>query len=129
MSAADQVVAVVAITAICCSVIKIYTPGLSAVLSLTACVMIVIFSFRFFAPIMATIERLRELSGLSTAVIAPMFKVTGIGILTQISCALCEDTGEKALQHAVEISGMVLSLYTAAPLMGAVLDLLEGVLQ
>ena len=83
---------------------------------------------QLLAPIFSVAEQLRSLSGLSTAVTAPLFKVTAIGILSRVAAGVCGDAGEKALERAVELSGSILALYAALPLVSAVLELLEDML-
>ena len=101
---------------------------MAMLLSMAVCVLSLLVIVRFFAPILEFTEKLREISGLNSAVTAPLTKVAGLGVLTQVSCSLCEDAGEKALAKTVEICGAVFAVYVSLPLMSTVLELLEGVL-
>jgi len=124
-----QITTIAIIAAICCCVIKTQSGSMASVLSMAACILILFLAFRFAEPIIAILRRLQGLTGLSMAAVSPMLKVVGIGILTQISSSICDDAGEKTLHHAVEISGTLMSLYAAMPLLSAVLDLIEEILR
>ena len=72
-----------------------------------------------------TIEIGGDTTGLDKALMTPMLKTIGIGILTQLSATICADAGENAIAKLVEICGGVLALYVALPLLEAVLDMVE----
>lgn len=97
-------------------------------LSLLVCVGILVLGLRFLSPVWVVLEQLKRLSGLSDAVTAPLLKVTGIGILTQVAGGVCADAGETSLTKAVELTGSFLALYAAIPLLSSVLELLEQLL-
>ena len=52
----------------------------------------------------------------------------GIAILTHTAAAVCRDAGEGGIASAVETGGTVLSLWTALPLLRAVLETVQGLL-
>lgn len=123
-----QISGVALVAACMCLVVRGQAGSMGMLLSLSACIGILAISIRFLAPVFQVVEELRELTGITAAATAPMMKVAGIGILTQIAGAVCEDAGEQALRRAVEIGGTFLSLYVSLPLLAAVLDLLEETL-
>ena len=102
---------------------------LSLMLSLAGCVMILLMSVKLFQPVLELVHRLEQLTGLETPVTAPVTKVLGICMLTKIASSVCEDSGDRALGQALEIGGNILALYCALPLLSAVLDLLQEILE
>ena len=66
-----------------------------------------------------------SLIGLEPALLAPVLKTVGVGLLTQIAGAFCRDAGEQALCKVVELCGTFLAVYVALPLANAVLELLQ----
>ena len=123
-----KIVSFALVAACMCVVLRGQTGTLAMLLSLAACVCILLLSLSFFAPILTVVQTLRDMTGLSDAVTAPMLKVAGIGIVSQAASAVCEDAGEKALGKAVEIGSSILSVYVALPLLSAVLNLLKETL-
>ena len=123
-----QVSALSVLAAVCCCILRPHVGSVAVSISIVAGVLILLVAFRFFKPIIEMLEQLRILSGLSGIIAAPLIKVVGIGILTQIAGSICDDAGERTLHQTVEIAGNVLSVYVSIPLLSAVLDLLEGIL-
>ena len=123
-----QISALSVIAAVCCCILRPYVSGVAVALSIVAGVVILLFAFQFFKPVMEVLERMRSLSGISGTMAAPLIKVVGIGVLTQIAGAICDDAGEHTLHQTVEIAGNVLALYLSLPLIAAVLDLLEDIM-
>lgn len=123
-----KVAALGAVTAVLCLVVREREKTLGLLLSLAGCAIALLTALQLLSPIFSVAEQLRALSGLSTAVTSPLFKVTAIGILSRVAAGVCGDAGEKALERAVELSGSILALYAALPLVSAVLELLEDML-
>ena len=53
----------------------------------------------------------------------------GIGLLTQLTASVCADAGESTVARLIELCGSVLGIYTALPLLEAVLSLLRTMLE
>lgn len=128
MEAVVQIVSLAVVGAILGVLVRERGGALAAAMSLAICGLILFLGLRFCGPILKVVEQLRTLSGLNGAVTAPLLKVVGIGLLTQFAGGICEDAGEKSLGTAVQLSGTVLALYAALPLIQSVLELLEDML-
>jgi len=114
--------------AVMCMALRMHTGPIALLLSLIICVMIFTVSLHLFQPVVSILEKIRALTGLSSAATAPLLKAAGIGFISQIAGAVCEDAGEKALAKAVDTSGALLSIYAALPILDAVLELLKDAL-
>ena len=77
------------------------------------------------SPEFAFLGTLQKLAGLDDAVMAPLLKTVGIGLLTQAACAFCQDAGQSSLAKTVELCGTFLAVYVSLPLAEAVLELLR----
>lgn len=128
MTAALQIMSLSVLCAVLCVLLRERAGALSMLLTMAVCIGAMAVLFRFFDPVLELAGRLRRLSGLGDTVTAPLLKVTGMGLLTQVAGGLCEDAGEKALSKTVELCGSVFAVYVSLPLMSAVIDLLETVL-
>ena len=129
MDTVFQVSAIAVITAVACLLLRGKSSELALLVSLTCVVLVLLLSVRFLSPVIQVFQRLRALSGMSDEVTAPMLKIAGIGLLTHITTAVCDDAGETAMSRAVSTSGIILSLYASLPLLSAVISLLEETLQ
>ncbi len=123
-----KLAALATVTAVLCVLIREKAKPLSLGLSLLACVGMLLLGLKFLSPLLSMLEQLQTLSGLRDSVTAPLFKVVGIGILTQISSGVCQDAGEGALSKTVELAGSFLAIYASLPLLSAVLELLQELL-
>ena len=63
-------------------------------------------------------------SGLSPAVLTPLYKTVGIALVVRTGGALCRDAEESALASAVETAGTVCALLTALPLLREMTNML-----
>ncbi len=80
------------------------------------------------APVLAFASELRQLTGLSDPVTAPLFKTVAIAVVSHIASSICQDAGEGSVARAIELCGSLLALYAVLPLMSAVLELIEDLL-
>lgn len=128
MEEIGKVIAAAMIGACCCLVIRGQSGVLGMLVSLAASVAILAFAVRFLSPFLDLVQSIRDLTGMTDSLTAPVVKVAGIGILTQLAGSVCEDSGEKALGKAVNLGGTILSVYTALPVLHAVIQLMEQIL-
>ena len=86
--------------------------------ALIGCIRTVRPAVRFFA-------ELSELSNLDNTLFSPMIKTVGIGIVTQISSAVCADCGQKAMAKTAELCGICASVVICLPLLRAALEVIR----
>lgn len=123
-----KVGAVAVIAALCAVMVKGTARQLAMVLSLAAAAVILGLALGALEDVVAMAEDLRDMAGLSPAVVAPVIKTVGIAILTHIAAQVCKDAGEGGIAAVTETAGSALALCTALPLLRAVLDTVEGLL-
>lgn len=128
METALKVGAVAVTAALCAVTLKGSVRSLALALSLTAAALILTLVLGAAEDVLAMAEYLRELAGLSPAVVAPVLKTVGIAILTHLAAAVCRDAGEGGVAAAAETAGTALALWTALPLLRAVLETVEALL-
>lgn len=87
-----------------------------------------VFAVTRLGPVLELLRRLEKLTGVNRAVIAPALKAALVGILTNVAAGVCGDCGEGGVAKMVELCGTVMALYLSAPLVTAVLELLDGLL-
>lgn len=98
---------------------------LALLLSLGVCILLGLLLVELVRPVLHFFRQLQRVSRLEDAVMTPMLKTLGIGLLAQIASGICSDGGESAIARMIELSGTLLALYTAIPLMEAVLELVS----
>lgn len=125
MDSMYKIAAVAVLSSIMCLIVRQNEKATGLALSVLACSVILVLGFSFLKPIWSIAKKLRELSELSDDIVSPLFKVVGIGLLTQIAGSVCNEAGEVSLAKAVEITGSILSIYASLPLLASVLSLVE----
>lgn len=87
-----------------------------------------IFAVTRMEPVLELLRRLEKLTGVNRAILSPAIKAALVGILTNVASGVCSDCGEGGVARMVELCGTVMALYLSAPLVTAVLELLDGLL-
>jgi len=125
MEAIGKIAAIAVICVILCVLLKQSNQPAAIVLSIIACIGILLIGMRFLEPIFALAKEIRSISGLTNPMIEPLLKVVGISLVTNMAATVCADAGETALAKAAETSGTILAIYTSIPLILASLELIE----
>ena len=124
-----KVAAGAVIAALCSVVIRKQTPELAMVLVLLAAALILGQSIGAVREIKTMLEQLRQMAGLSPAVVTPVIKTVGVALLTRFTAEICKDTGEGGLAACVETVGTITALLFAIPLLQTVFSMLTRLLE
>ena len=98
---------------------------LMVVLSLGACAVIALMLLDVLRPILDFLKTLRNMSGVDKALMEPMLKAIGIGLLTNISANVCADAGHSSITKLIELCGAMLAIYVSLPLLEMVLQTVQ----
>ena len=128
MEAVGKIAALAVAAALCALVVRQNAREIGLVLALLAGALILGQALGAVEAIWELLEELGERAGLLPAVLDPVVKTVGIGILTKISAEVCRDAKESGIAAFVETAGAALSLYVALPLIRAVLDTVSELL-
>lgn len=116
------------IAAVCAVVLRKQVPELAMLLSICAGAMILLYCSGAISSVRTFMDELATAGGLTSAVVEPVVKVTGIAVITRLAADFCKDAKESGIASAVEMAGSALALLTTIPLMSAVLELLGTLL-
>ena len=124
-----QITAVCLIGALLALVLRRGTPELAMALCLGTAAVAALCLAGELGEILALLEELAELSGVSWEFLSPLYKTVGIALVVRIGGNLCRDAGESALAGSIETAGAVCALLAAMPLMRAVLSYLTELMR
>ena len=99
-------------------------PELGLALSLAVSLVAAGLAMSLFRDLKEIVELAGEQTGLSPAIISPVLKCIGIGVVTRLAGELCKDAGQGAIASAVELCGTACAMVTALPLMRALLQMI-----
>ena len=105
--------------------LKKNAPELGLALSLAICLMAAGMAMELFAQLKEIIDLARTQTGLSPAIVSPVLKCVGIGVVTRLATDLCKDAGQGAIASAVEMCGAACAMVTALPLIRSLLQMIS----
>ena len=107
--------------AILTMVLRRSAPELGLALSIAVSLLGVLLAMELVSGLGDLLETVKEETGLSPAVIGPVMKCVGVGIVTRLAADICRDAGQSAAASSVELCGAACALVTALPLIRAML--------
>lgn len=105
--------------------LKRSAPELGLALSMAVSLMAGGLALELTAGLSEILALLRDETGLSPAVVEPVIKCVGVGIVTRLSADICRDAGQSAAASAVELCGTACALVTALPLIRSLLKMIS----
>jgi stage III sporulation protein AD len=114
--------------ALCAVVVKQRAPDVGLVLGLMACILLLVGTLPAFEEIRDMMGQLRDMAGISEAILTPVLQTVGLAIVTKLAGEVCRDAGESGIAGFVELAGGVAAVLVALPLLKMVLQLIGGLL-
>ena len=114
--------------ALLCAVLDRQDRALAMAAGAMACALALFACVRAIRPAARLFEDLTELSDLDPACFAPLVKTVGIGIVTQISSAVCDDCGQRAMARTAEVCGVCAGVLLGLPLLRSALEVIRGMM-
>ena len=110
-------------------VLRKNTPELALLLALAAGLWMVALVADGLGAVVALMEELTSLAGLSEELLEPVVKTVALSILTRLTAEVCKSAGEGGVAAFVETAGTVLVLVVALPLVRAVVLMMTEMLK
>ena len=110
-------------------VLRKNTPELALLLALAAGLWMVALVADGLGAVVALMEELTSLAGLSEELLEPVVKTVALSILTRLTAEVCKSAGEGGVAAFVETAGTVLALVVALPLIRAVVLMMTEMLK
>ena len=82
----------------------------------------------FLQPIIDFIRKLEILGELDEGLISVVLKVVGIGLLAEISVAICKDSGNESMGRSLYILSAVVAIWLSIPVFERLIALLDKIL-
>ncbi|MCL2343104.1 MAG: stage III sporulation AC/AD family protein [Firmicutes bacterium] len=104
--------------------LKKNSPELALLLTLTVGFLVLGLALDLFSSFREVVDQAAQMTGLSSAILLPVLKCVGIGIVAKLSSDLCRDGGQSSIATSVELAGSFCALYVALPLIKTVLQMI-----
>ncbi len=122
-------IAIIAITASILAVtLKSERPEFSIIISVVAGIMIFFVSSTYLKSVLNVLNEITEKINIDLSFIEIILKIVSISYICEFSSQICKDAGEGAIASKVELAGKILILFTSAPVMLSLLELLTGII-
>ena len=108
-----------------CVVLKKHNPEFSLLVSLIACVLILLLIFLNFKPILNAINNCVKSFNLNNIYITTILKSLGICYITQIASETCKDCGFSSISSKVELAGKISIVLLSIPMFENLIKILQ----
>ena len=102
--------------------------GISVLLTLVVCTMVISVAAAFLRPIIDFIHEIQFLGELDEDLLSIVLKVVGIGLLTEISMMICKDAGNETMGKPLQILSSTVVIWMSIPVFERLLTLLDNIL-
>lgn len=116
------------ITVILCLLLPKEKAGVSILLCIAVCAMTLTCMSAYLEPLISLFKSLLLLGNLPEELLQILFKVVGIGLLSQICSVICIDAGNQSLAKVLQIVTTAVVLWVCIPLLEQMLELIEDIL-
>ncbi len=123
-----KILSIAIITCIACIIIKPIRPDFAIIISVIGGVIIVFYLLTYLGSIFETFNTIFNFSGLNSSLYSVVFKIIGVGYLTEFTASICSDTGNQSLGDKVLLGGKVMILVMALPIVTSILDIVMELL-
>ncbi len=105
--------------------LKRSAPELGLAVSIAVSLLCALLASELISGLSEILELVKEQTGLSPAVVGPVIKCVGVGVVTRLAADMCRDAGQSAISSAVELCGAACALVTALPLIRSLLQMIS----
>ena len=123
-----KIIGVGLITCISVIVVRQVKPEIAVILGLTGGIIIILMTINALTDIVSSFSTIIEKSGLSKGLFSTILTVVGIGYLVEFSANLCRDSGSSGLADKILLSGKILILALAMPVVTNILEIIMGLM-
>lgn len=124
-----RVVAGVMVAVVLCLSLSKQGKDISLLLSMAVSAMVILAAGTFLEPVLTFLEKLRTLGNLDDDVVDTILKAVGVGIIAEIADLICTDSGNGVLGKTIQILAGAVILWLSLPIMSALIELVEQILE
>ena len=128
MAELGKIIAICLIGAVLTLLLEKSHPELAILLALSVCAGLLLFGLSRLGTVLSALKQLAQAGGLSSDLLQPLVKTVGIALVTRTGAELCRDAKQGAMASVVEMAGAFCAIIVSLPMLGAVWELLRGML-
>ena len=109
-------------------IIKQYRPEFAIYISIIAGVLILVMAIDKLGNIIDLLQTISDKSGISSAFLEILLKITGIAFLSEFAVSICKDSGESAIARKIELGSKVIIISMSIPIISNLMELILNIL-
>ena len=123
-----QAVAAVLIALILGLCVEKQGKDMAVLLTIAVCVMILSSAISCLEPVVEFLRQLQDLAQLNSSMTGILFKILGIGLISEIVSLVCADAGRSSLGKTLQILSGGVILWLSIPIFTSLLELIRSIL-
>ncbi len=116
------------ITCIAALIVKPVRSDFAMIISMVGGIVILIMVLSSISGVLSLVGSLANKTGLNGNLIAVVFKIIGVGYLTEFTASLCADTGNGGLGDKILLGGKIIILVMSLPIVTSILNIVMELL-
>lgn len=128
MEALYKIVGIALITCVACIIVKSIRPDFAIFISIVGGIIIIFYLLSYLSSVFDIFDSIFKISGINGSLYGVIFKIIGIGYLTEFTASICNDTGNNSLADKVLLGGKIIILVMALPIVTSILDIVMEIL-
>ena len=116
------------VTAFCVILLREQKSEMAMLVGIAGGCLILLSLLEYFTQIFATISGIAEKTGIPSAIYKAVVKIISIGYIADFSAGIVEETGQKALAEKIVLSGKLIIMVLALPIITTLFDTIAGIL-
>jgi len=117
-----QIASIGIITAVCVIILKHNAPETALLVGISGGILILLSVIEYFSNIFTALQGFMEASGIPGTVYAVIFRIIGIGYITDFSAGIVEDSGQRALAEKILLAGKLIIMVMSLPILQLLFD-------
>lgn len=123
-----KIVGIALITCVSCIIVKPIRSDFAMFISVVGGIIVLFYILSYLSGVFDVFKNIFHLSGINSSLYAIIFKILGIGYLTEFTASVCVDTGNASLADKVLLGGKIIILVMALPIVTSILEIVMGLL-
>ena len=100
---------------------------MTVMLTIGVCCMVLVAAIAFLKPVLEFMHQLESLGKLNSQMVQILFKVVGIGMVSEISGMICADAGNASMGKALQMLSNAVILWLSIPVFQTLLELIQQI--
>ncbi len=123
-----KILGIALVTCVACLIVKPVRPDFAVFLSIVGGIIIIFYLLSYISSIFDIFDNIFQISGINGSLYSVIFKIIGVGYLTEFTASICTDSGNSSLGDKVLLGGKIIILVMALPIVTSILDIVMEIL-